>query len=71
MKSQDFIFVRYDADEGMVFDWKIPRYTDVLVEGTTDKYEKVQEHLYVKTMYIGPYDSIDNYIEVPEQKQKV
>lgn len=57
MKAQDFKLTRYDADEGKVFDWKEPRYVEV--EG-----EQVQEHLYVKTLFIGGNDSIDNYVEV-------
>ena len=57
MKAQDFKLVRYDADEGMVFDWKEPRYIEV--DG-----EEVQEHLYAKTLFIGGNDDINNYIEV-------
>lgn len=57
MKAQDFKLTRYDADEGKVFDWKEPRYVEV--EG-----EQVQEHLYVKALFIGGNDSIDNYVEV-------
>ena len=57
MKIQNFNLTRYDADEGKVFDWAEPRYTEV--EG-----EEVQEHLYAKTLFIGANDSIDNYIEV-------
>lgn len=60
MKASNFTLVRYDADEGMVFDWKEPRFI-------IDKNgEQVQEHLYVKTLFISINDSIDNYIEVPE-----
>lgn len=55
MKVQDFKLTRYDADEGKVFDWKEPRYV-----------EDIQEHLYVKTLFIGANDNIDNYIEVEE-----
>ena len=62
MKVQDFKLTRYDADEGYVFDWKEPRYYERLDEN--DKVEKVQEHLYVKTLFIGSNDSIENYIEV-------
>lgn len=58
MKSQKFNLVRYDADEGMVFDWKEPRYTE------TPEGEEIQEHLYAKTLFIGANDTIDNYIEV-------
>lgn len=63
MKSTNFNIVRYDADDGKVFDWKEPRFIEVFVDG---KSEEVQEHLYVKTLFIGPTDSIDNYIEVEE-----
>ena len=61
MKSQDFKLVRYDADEGLVFDWKEPRYIK------DENGNEVQEHLYVKTLFIGSHDSIDNYIEVEEE----
>lgn len=60
MKKQDFILVRYDADEGMVFDWKEPRFIE------DEEGNEIQEHLYAKTLFIGGNDSIDNYIEVPE-----
>lgn len=62
MKSQDFILVRYDADEGMVFDWKEPRYHEE--ENEDGEMVKIQDHLYAKTLFIGPLDTIDNYIEV-------
>ena len=68
MKSQDFKLVRYDADEGMVFDWAEPRY----FEEENEKGEiikKEQEHLYAKTLFIGGNDNIENYIEVPEVKE--
>ena len=58
MKSNNFELVRYDADEGKVFDYKEPRYNEV--EGE----EPERVHLYVKTLFIGENDSIDNYIEV-------
>jgi hypothetical protein len=58
MKSTNFNIVRYDADEGKVFDWAEPRFIE------NEKGEKVQEHLYAKTLFIGGNDSIDNYIEV-------
>lgn len=63
MKATNFSLVRYDADEGFVFDWKEPRYTEVFNE-ETKQLEQVQEHLYVKTLFIGGFDSIENYIEV-------
>ena len=59
MKSQDFILVRYDADEGKVFDYAEPRY-----EENPETHERVQIHLYAKTLFLGINDSIENYIEV-------
>ena len=58
MRSTNFNLIRYDADEGKVFDWKEPRY--VQDENGND----IQEHLYAKTLFIGANDNIDNYIEV-------
>ena len=60
MKSTNYNLVRYDADEGKVFDWAEPRF-----ELDEDE-NKVQIHLYAKTLFIGHTDSIDNYIEVDE-----
>ena len=60
MKSTNFNLVRYDADEGFVFDWKEPRYIE------NEDGEPIQEHLYVKTLFIGELDSIENYVEVEE-----
>ena len=58
MKAQSFKLTRYDADEGMVFDWKEARFI------TDEEGKEVQEHLYAKTLFIGSNDTIDNYIEV-------
>lgn len=60
MKTQDFSLIKYDADEGMVFDWKEPRFIE------DEDGNKIQEHLYVKTLFIGSHDSINNYVEVEE-----
>lgn len=59
MKSTNFNLTRYDADEGYVFDWAEPRY-QIDIDGN-----EVQEHLYVKTIFVGGNDKIENYIEVP------
>ena len=63
MNYNKFNLIRYDADEGKTFDWKEPRYNE-----ETDEYgnviNRIQEHLYVKTLFIGGNDSIENYIEV-------
>ena len=66
MKSQDFKLMRYDADEGKVFDWAEPHYIYVPVDETKPDGEmkQIQEHLYATTLFIGSNDSIDNYIEV-------
>lgn len=58
MKSTNFALVRYDADEGKVFDWVEPRFHE------DEEGNQVQEHLYAKTLFIGAHDSIDNYVEV-------
>lgn len=60
MKAQTFNLVRYDADEGKVFDWAEPRFVE------DENGSQIQEHLYAKTLFIGPTDSIENYIEVEE-----
>lgn len=60
MKSTNFNIIRYDADEGKVFDWTEPRYIE------DENGNQVQEHLYAKTLFIGGNDSIENYIEVEE-----
>lgn len=63
MKAKKFDLVRYDADEGMVFDFAEDRFTE-------DENGKVQEHLYAKTLFIGANDSIENYKEVPEPEKE-
>lgn len=60
MKTTKYSLVRYDADEGKVFDWKEPRYE------TNEEGIEVQLHLNAKTLFIGHTDSIDNYIEIDE-----
>ncbi len=61
MQAKQFNLIRYDADEGKVFDWVEPRYIE------DENGEQVQEHLYAKTLFIGGNDSIDNYIEVAQE----
>lgn len=58
MISTNYSLTRYDADKGKVFDWKEPRYTE------NENGEQVQEHLNVKTLFLGHTDSITNYVEV-------
>ena len=59
MISSNFNLTRYDADEGKVFDWKKPRFIEEGEEGN-----QIQEHLYVKTLFIGGNDNIENYVEI-------
>ena len=61
MQAKQFNLIRYDADEGKVFDWVELRYIE------DENGEQVQEHLYAKTLFIGGNDSIDNYIEVAQE----
>lgn len=65
MRTTDFKLVRYDADEGKVFEWKEPRY----IEDENGK--EIQEHLYAKTLFIGANDNIDNYIEIEAPIEEV
>lgn len=58
MKSTSYELKKYEADEGMCFDWAEPRFT------TDEEGNEVQEHLYVSVLWIGHTDSIENYIEV-------
>lgn len=64
MKSTNFNLVRYDADEGKVFDWVEPRFT------LDEEGNEIQEHLYVTTLFIGGNDNISNYIEVDAPTEK-
>ena len=63
MISQNYSLTRYDADEGKLFDWKEPRYIEEFDENG-NVINTTQEHLYVKTLFIGHTDSITNYVEV-------
>lgn len=62
MKQGILNIVKIEADEGKVFDWATP-HTHLNEEG-----EEITEHLYAKELYLSPTDSIDNYVEVEEQK---
>lgn len=63
MKEQSFPITRYDADEGMCFDWVEPHYTE------DEDGNQIQEHLYAKTIFIGGHDSIENYVEVQKPEE--
>ena len=69
MKAKSFELVRYDADDGKVFDWAEPHYQEVLIDENKPELgtkQGEQEHLYAKTLFIGSNDTIQNYIEVDE-----
>lgn len=72
MKKQVFPITRYDADEGMCFDWAEPHYQEILIDennlelGTK---QGKQEHLYATTLFIGGHDSIENYVEVTKPEE--
>lgn len=63
MKEQVFPIIRYDADEGMCFDWVEPRYTE------DEEGNQIQKHLYATTLFIGGHDSIENYVEVTKPEE--
>ena len=58
MISSNYSLTRYDADDGKVFDWKEPRFNE------DENGNQMQEHLNVKTLFLGHTDSITNYVEV-------
>jgi hypothetical protein len=60
MKAQSYNIVKYVADEGMVFDYRFPKFAK------NEEGVEVQIHYNKKTLYIGNNDSIDNYIEISE-----
>ena len=65
MKTTNFKLTRYDADEGMVFDFAEPRFTE------DENGNQIQEHLYATTLFIGGNDTIDNYIEIKAPVEEV
>lgn len=64
MKSELISFIRYDADDGYVFDWLEPHYQE------DENGDQVQQHLYAKTLFIGYTDTIDNYVEVMKPQEE-
>lgn len=73
MKSTNFNLIRYDADEGKVFDWAEPRYIYEPIDPNNPELGEKQvgqEHLYAKTLFIGGNDNIDNYIEVDKPEEE-
>lgn len=62
MKATNFELIKYEADEGKVFDWVEPRF--ITTEDEEGNEIQIQEHLYAKVIFIGANDNIDNYVEV-------
>ena len=58
MTSINYSLTRYDSSPNCVFDWKEPRFNE------DENGNQVQEHLNVKTLFLGHTDSITNYVEV-------
>jgi hypothetical protein len=57
----------YEAPVGKVYDYALPRIITVINnEGVS---EQKEEHLYVKYLFLGPKDSIDNYKIVDDPKE--
>lgn len=63
MKARTFELVRYDAEDGSVFDWKEPHIIEELDE-QGNVINTITEHLNATTLFIGGNDSITNYVEV-------
>ena len=63
MISSNYSLTRYEADEGKVFDWKEPRFNEEF-DDNGNVINKVQDHLNVKTLFLGHTDTITNYVEV-------
>lgn len=60
MKTNKVEIIKYEAEEGKCFDWK-----DLTKHTHTDKDGNlIQDHLYANVLWIGQYDSIENYVEV-------
>lgn len=67
MKSTTFKLMKYEADEGYVFDWVEPRFhTELDADGNEIE---VQDHLYARTLFLGVNDTIENYIEVKKPEE--
>ena len=58
MISSNYSLTRYDSSPNCVFDWKEPRFE------TDEEGNQIQEHLNVKTLFLGHTDTITNYVEV-------
>lgn len=63
--KKNLVFInKYEADEGMVFDWAEPHF-DIDEEGN-----EVRQHLYAKKLYLSETDNISNYIEIEKPEEE-
>lgn len=56
----------YVAPDGFVYDWAEPHTAIIIEEDGTET--EVIEHLYAKYLYLGKYDTPENYTIVPDPK---
>ena len=55
----------FEAPEGYVYDYAEPVYDTII---TSDGEERVEKHMYVKYLYLGKFDDIENYKLVKVEK---
>ena len=58
---------KFEAPEGKVYDWANLHVTTI-IDKDGNKHEE-QEHLYAKFLFLGTFDTIDNYILVDAPKK--
>lgn len=61
MTTNEVIIRKYIADEGYVFDWVEPHYSQ------DEEGNEVRDHLYAHTLFLSANDDISNYIEVKKE----
>lgn len=59
--------MKYEAPEGKVYDWAEPRFDIIIDEDGNETEEQV--HLYANVLFLGKFDSIENYILVDAPKE--
>ena len=58
MKVTKYEMFKYEADDGKVFDYKEPQYTE------DENGNKIESHLYTTTIFVNSEKDIENYVEV-------
>lgn len=59
----------YTAGDGYVYDWAEPHIATIIKEDGEKEFR--EEHLYVKYLFLGPFDDIKNYKLVKDPKAQV